>query len=88
MRSFDILDKLGSQAAMNEGIEGREQLADYFRHLIQERKDNLGDDLISALLIANQNEQISIQELITMCVLMFISGHETTANLLEMDYMP
>jgi pimeloyl-[acyl-carrier protein] synthase len=81
-RSFDILDKLGSQVAMNEGLEGREQLADYFRHLIQERKDNLGDDLISALLIANQNEQISIKELITMCVLMFISGHETTANLI------
>jgi cytochrome P450 len=81
-RSFDILDNLGSQSSINEGLEGREQLADYFRHLIEKRKDNLGDDLVSALLIANKNEQISIKELITMCVLIFISGHETTANLI------
>lgn len=81
-RSFDILDDLGSQKAMNEGIEGRELLADYFRYLIKIRKDNLGDDLVSALLIAHNNEQIALNELITMCVLIFISGHETTANLI------
>lgn len=81
-RSFDVLDDLGSQKAMNEGIEGRELLADYFRYLIDIRKDDLGDDLVSALLIAHKNEQIAIKELITMCVLIFISGHETTANLI------
>lgn len=81
-RSFDILDDLGSQAVINEGIEGRELLANYFRYLINLRKDNLGDDLVSALLIANKNGQININELITMCVLIFISGHETTANLI------
>ena len=67
-------------AAGNEAAQG---LTDYFRGLIAERRGRLGDDLLSALIAAEeQGDRLSEEELLATCVLLFFAGHETTVNLI------
>ena len=55
----------------------------YLRHLVATRRRNPKDDLISALIAAEDGgERLSENELIAMLVLLIIAGHETTVNLI------
>jgi cytochrome P450 len=59
------------------------RIEDYFRDLCQERRRGLGDDLISALVDAEEaGDRLSEPELISMCTTLMIAGHETTRNLI------
>lgn len=62
---------------------GADQMSAYFRRLIAQRRDQLGEDVISKMLLA-QDEWggLSEDELIAMCMLVLFGGHETTTNLL------
>jgi pimeloyl-[acyl-carrier protein] synthase len=67
-------------AAGNEAAQG---LTDYFRDLVAERRGHLGDDLLSALIVAEeQGDRLNEEELLATCVLLFFAGHETTVNLI------
>jgi hypothetical protein len=56
---------------------------DYFRKAIQRRRRNPGDDLLTALLGAQeQGELLSDDEVLATCVLLVFAGHETTTNLI------
>jgi cytochrome P450 len=58
-------------------------MADYFRYLLEERKQNPGKDLISDLLAAYESgETLTAQELVDFCVVLLLAGNETTTNLL------
>lgn len=59
-------------------------LENYFRPLIAERRGEPGDDLISGLVAArtDQGEQLTDDEIVSMCVLLFAAGHDTTTNLI------
>ncbi|MFJ7195680.1 MULTISPECIES: cytochrome P450 [unclassified Streptomyces] len=53
----------------------------YLRELIEERRENPGPDLISALIAAHdEGERLSEQEMISTCVLLLNAGHEATVN--------
>jgi len=55
----------------------------YFVQLLDERRKNPREDLLSALLSAEEHDQkLSQEEVIALCVLIFIAGHETTQNLI------
>ena len=55
----------------------------YIRQLIQSRRANLRDDLISALITAKEaSERLSDDELLSMILLLIVAGHETTVNLI------
>lgn len=55
---------------------------DYFRRLIAERRKNLQEDLLSALIAAEEEgDRLSEDELLATCVLLFFAGFETTTNL-------
>jgi cytochrome P450 len=55
----------------------------YIRRLIQTRRANLSDDLISALITAKEaSERLSDDELLSMILLLIVAGHETTVNLI------
>jgi hypothetical protein len=62
---------------------GADQMSAYFRSLIAQRRAQPGDDVISKMLLA-QDERggLSEDELIAMCMLVLFGGHETTTNLL------
>lgn len=58
-------------------------MADYFRHLLEQRRLHPGQDLISDLIAAHDaGETLTAQELVDFCMVLLIAGNETTTNLL------
>lgn len=58
-------------------------MADYFRHLLEERRQQPGKDLISDLIAAHEaGETLTAQELVDFCIVLLVGGNETTTNLL------
>lgn len=67
----------------NASMEATMRLGSYFDGLIHERRQAPGDDLVSALAALEENgDRLSHEELLGMCVLLLVAGHETTMNLL------
>jgi cytochrome P450 len=59
------------------------QLIPYLFSVIEDRRAHPGDDLLSALLAVEDNgDTLSLEELISFVVLLYIAGHETTVNLI------
>lgn len=59
-----------------------DDLGAYLRETIAERRANRGDDLITALIDAEENgEQLNDQEIVTMVVLLLLAGNLTTTDL-------
>ena len=55
----------------------------YFERAISERRHNSREDLISALVRAEEEHQaLSAREVLAMCFLLLLGGNETTTNLL------
>jgi cytochrome P450 len=62
---------------------GLEKLLAYFEPLIDERRRHPRDDLISALVQAEERgDLLSHEELLATCTVLLFAGHETTTNLL------
>jgi cytochrome P450 len=56
---------------------------EYFDALVDERRDALGDDLLSALIAAEaEGERLNSEELFGTALLLLAAGHETTVNLI------
>lgn len=56
---------------------------DYLRALFEEKRENPKDDLISALVRAEEaGDKLSEDELLGMVFLLLVAGHETTVNLI------
>lgn len=59
------------------------EFRDYFRGIVQKRRETPQDDLISGLILAKDSSgKLSEDELIDMCILLLVAGHETTVNLI------
>ena len=73
---FQAADSLqGALASSNE-------LADYFREQISKRRSDPQEDLLSALVAAeDQGDLLSEDELLATCILLLVAGNETTSNL-------
>jgi pimeloyl-[acyl-carrier protein] synthase len=82
-RSLDAIGLPTDQSIVDRGRAARRALADYFRALVPERRANPQPDLLSGLLAAEeQGDKLTEHEVIAMCLLLFIAGHETTVNLI------
>ena len=58
-------------------------LIDYMENLVAERRRNPKNDLTSALLaIEDEGDRLSEEEVVAMCNLLLVAGHETTTGLL------
>jgi cytochrome P450 len=63
--------------------QGLEKLLAYFEPLIHERRQHPKDDLISALVQAQERgDLLSQEEVLATCTVLLFAGHETTTNLL------
>lgn len=59
------------------------QLIPYLFKVIEDRRAHPGDDLLSALLaVEDDGDILTLEELISFVVLLYIAGHETTVNLI------
>jgi cytochrome P450 len=64
-------------------VSGRRALAEYFRELIAERRAAPRDDMLSALIAAEEaGDKLNEEELLATCILLLVAGHETTVNLI------
>jgi cytochrome P450 len=65
------------------GQQAQEEMAAYFRDIIAQRRAQPQDDLISALLAAElDNEKLSEGDVVSLCWLLLVAGNETTTNLI------
>lgn len=78
-----ILDfTIGPEELMAAVIAG-ENLREHIANVIAWKRSNLGDDLLSALILAEDNgDVLSDVELVDQVNVLFIAGHETTVNLI------
>lgn len=55
----------------------------YLEEVIEARRHDLGTDVLSALLVAEEEgDRLSAEELLSFVVLLYVAGHETTVNLI------
>jgi cytochrome P450 len=81
-RSLDIGSPTGAEDARN-GDVAVAGITNYFRGLIAERRAVPADDLLSGLAAVEEHgDQLTDDELLANCVLLFFAGHETTVNLI------
>jgi cytochrome P450 len=78
-----ILDfTIGPEELMAAVMAG-ENLREHIANVIEWKRSNLGDDLLSALILAEDNgDVLSDIELVDQVNVLFIAGHETTVNLI------
>jgi cytochrome P450 len=62
---------------------GAERLASFFRDLIAQRRADPGEDFVSRMIAARDDEgRLTEDELVATCMLVLFAGHETTTHLL------
>lgn len=70
-------------AAPSDGKDPQESMSDYFKWIVEQRREEPQDDLISALLAAQiDGKHLTEQELMGFCVLLLVAGNETTTHLI------
>lgn len=80
---FNVLDPLRSLEDYEQMNKVAMEFTDYFRNLIAERKKRPQEDLLSALIAAkDQGKKLSEDEILSVCMLLFAAGEETTVNLI------
>jgi cytochrome P450 len=78
---FDAVRR--SEATVKQSEGATLALGHYFADLVHRRRQQPRDDLISALTLARDaQDRLTEDELLAMCMLLLIAGHETTVNLL------
>lgn len=82
-RGLDAILLPPDSEVMRRSAAARHALADYFRELIARRRASPRDDLLSALIAAEEaGDTLSEDELLATCILLLVAGHETTVNLI------
>jgi cytochrome P450 len=78
-----LLTAAVSTPALLQAIPNIWALLRYMRKIIKKRRADLKDDLISALIRAEESgDRLSEDELLAMALLLLVAGHETTVNLI------
>ena len=77
------LEPTATLADLDAGEAALTQLIPYLIEVIEARRADPGDDLLSGLLaVEDDGDTLSPAELISFVVLLYVAGHETTVNLI------
>jgi cytochrome P450 len=78
--SFGTIDP----AELAETEQASAEFRDYFTELIAARRLSPGDDLLTKLIRAeDEGQRLTLDEMISTCVLLLVAGHETTVGLIS-----
>lgn len=81
---IQTIDFTRTRRALANGNTTIRILIDYFKNLIERRRHNPQNDLISLLIKEEQQgDKLTEEELLATCILLVIAGHETTVNLIS-----
>jgi cytochrome P450 len=59
------------------------QMGSYLVDIVEARRRNLGTDVLSGLIVAEEEgDRLTTEELLSFVVLLYVAGHETTVNLI------
>ncbi|WDD91549.1 cytochrome P450 [Burkholderia sp. FERM BP-3421] len=68
---------------LEESKQSALQLEAYFARVLAERRKHPGDDLISQMILAEENgERLTDDEIVANLCFLFVAGHETTENMI------
>ncbi|MBW2316282.1 MAG: cytochrome P450 [Deltaproteobacteria bacterium] len=82
-RLVQLLDPFQGRGGAKPMIEATSEIFDYFRGLLADRRANPRDDLLSAMLAAEEDgERLAEVDLLSLSSLLLVAGHETTSNLI------
>jgi len=76
------MDGLRSRQHLRDFRQSSGELTELFRRLIEQRRSDPADDLLSVLVAARDEDVITEPELIASCRLLLMAGFETTVNLI------
>ncbi|MFD1674887.1 cytochrome P450 [Alicyclobacillus fodiniaquatilis] len=77
------LDIRPSMETLLHGNQVTIDFREYFRNIVRERTKHPKEDLISELIhVRESGDRLSEDELLDMCILILMAGHETTVNLI------
>ncbi len=75
------ISAIGNNEKMDAGIYANSQLTEYFKIVIAQKRLAPGEDLISRFIEAEEEgDHLTADEMISMCVLLLLAGHETTTR--------
>jgi pimeloyl-[acyl-carrier protein] synthase len=78
------LDPILSPEVLARANRATSGFAEYFRGLVARRRADPGEDLLTALIAAeDEGRSLTEDELLSMCILLLVAGHETTVNLIS-----
>lgn len=84
MRWMAGMSTVSSMVGALRMFSGISKLANYLKAEFERRRREPGEDLISALVAVEEaGDQLSEDELLAMCFLLFVAGHETTTHLIS-----
>lgn len=79
----DTLEPQMDLGKLSKAATATDELIEYFRGVANERRREPKNDLISALVAAEEEGQkLTEEELLNNCILILVAGHETTVNLI------
>ncbi len=76
------LDGVDSLREADRLLAATSELNELFDRLIEQRRRQPGDDVVSRLVAAEADERLTGQELLATCGLLLLAGFETTTNLI------
>ena len=82
--SDEMAEALGLNPSLDQQARAqraRDEMREYFAHVVEHLRTTPGDNLLSALL-APENEVMNPDELFANSILLLAAGHETTTNLI------
>ncbi|MFN2593994.1 MAG: cytochrome P450 [Actinomycetota bacterium] len=78
------LDPIVTQEVIERALSSGDAFKDYFRDLLAARRTDPQDDLLTALIVAeDEGNKLSEEELLVTLTLLLVAGHETTVNLIS-----
>lgn len=78
-----LIDFVQDMAIVERAMKAMEQTREYFVKLVDERRKSPREDLVSALIAAEEKgDRLTLDEMLANIVLLLGAGHETTANLI------
>ena len=78
-----LLNPLSSDDDIYNGFVAKGELGKYFSDLMEIKKRDPSDDLLSKMVTDMEGGyNITVEELLTLCTLLLVAGHETTTNLI------
>lgn len=77
------LEPTATEQTLDDADTAGAAMGNYLHELIEDRRRHLGDDVLSALLQAEEaGDRLSPVELRSFVTLLYVAGHETTVNLI------